>query len=713
SSYWVNIRILVRKVVTSGCVLYRLLHSSSCPLVTISMKRLSIVGCALLLSPPLAASVSFPDNVASLIDTSADPCEDFYQFSCGGWLATHEIDVDKSIVEYSFDMAQDAMDETILQAIANDSTSLTGALFASCMDMDARNALGAEPLQSGLESIVKAQNRQELFRIAGRLARTGADFITNLQPHSSLQNSSRNILWVSHADLTLDDEYYENPQVLTYVETNLSDYASTLLNLTEFQLETNEYDDYGEVVLSVEKQLIELQNYAELDPVSTDMYYLFAYKEAAVNYPLVFGAYAEGMQLLDDAPALTEDSEVALLSISYFEKAEELVSLLSLDALKVYVAFAYINNFAKFLSDPFVAAHVKFFRGVMLGAEASLSLEKICVEHVIDLLPVHAGAAYVAHRDDMKETGDAFIAMLDEILDAMAQNIKTLDWLDEQTRTSALSKLDTLDVMYLAPDDEQLEKEAEGLAKLDPTAFFDNVDFIYTAQYVALTWAIGADVDRDEWGMSAASANAYYSPYANQIVFPAGIMQSPFFDSKSTAAQIFGSLGVVAGHEITHGFDTMGANFDAKGNWNAWWTEVTATEFETRAQCLVDQYSSFYTEAEDGVELIPVNGMKTLGENIADNGGLHVAFNAYRNRISGSSNGGNNTDDDQLFFVSYAQTWCGKERDEMAVDSFITNVHAVGDVRVNGAVMNSAAFAKAFSCPEGATMNPSNKCVVW
>ncbi|KAG3071620.1 hypothetical protein PI124_g21953 [Phytophthora idaei] len=157
----------------------------------------------------------------------------------------------------------------------------------------------------------------------------------------------------------------------------------------------------------------------------------------------------------------------------------------------------------------------------------------------------------------------------------------------------------------------------------------------------------------------------------------------------------------------------MGSNFDAKGNWNSWWTETTVAEFETRAQCLVDQYSSFYTEAEDGVELIPVDGMKTLGENIADNGGLHVAFNTYRNRVSSSSSGGNSTDDDQLFFVSYAQTWCCKERDKMAVDSFITNVHAVGDVRVNGAAMNSAALAAAFNCPVGAPMNPTNKCVVW
>ncbi|KAG7380258.1 hypothetical protein PHYPSEUDO_007610 [Phytophthora pseudosyringae] len=677
------------------------------------MKGLSIIGCVLLLAPPLAAPRALPDRVASLVDTSADPCADFYQFSCGGWLATHEIAVDKAAAEFSFDTAQDAMDAITLQAIANDSTSLVGALFASCMDMDARNALRAKPLQEGLQSIVAAQDKQDVFRVAGRLARTGADFITNVAPESSLQNASRSVLWVSHADLTLDDAYYENPQVLAFVERNLSSYASTILNLTGFQLQDSEYDDYGEVVLGVEKQLIELQNYAELDPVSADMYYLLAYKEAAANYPLVFGAYAEGMQLLDDAPALTEDSEVAFLSISYFEKAKELVSLVSLDALKVYVAFAYVNNFAKYLSEPFLDARVEFFRGVMLGAEASLPMEKVCMANVVDLLPVHAGAAYVAQRDNMKETGDAFIAMLEEVIDSMTDNIKTLDWLDEMTRTSALAKLDTLEVMYVEPGEAQLEKEAQGLAKLSPTAFFANVDLIYTAQYVALTWTIGADVDRSEWEMSAASVNAYYTPFTNRIVFPAGLMQQPFFEMGSTAAQIFGSLGVVAGHEITHGFDNSGSNFDAKGNWNSWWTGRTAAEFELRAQCLVDQYGSFYTETEDGVQLIPVDGKKTLGENIADNGGLHVAFNAYRNRVSSSSTGDNSTDDDQLFFVSYAQTWCGKERDETAVNSFITNVHATGEVRVNGAAMNSAAFAAAFNCPAGAPMNPASKCVLW
>ncbi|KAG1698091.1 hypothetical protein DVH05_015574 [Phytophthora capsici] len=670
------------------------------------MKRFSIVGCGLLLSPLLAVSRALPDNVASLIDKSVDPCDDFYRFSCGNWLDTHEIDADTGTLQYSFDTAQDAMDAILIQAIANDSTSLTGALFQSCMDMDARNALGAEPLQSGLQSIVSTRSKEELFKVAGRLARTGADFITNLNPDSSLQNSSQNVLWVSHADLTLEDEYYQNPQVLLFVEKNLSVYASTILNLTGFELDGSEYSDYGDVVLDVEKQLIELQMYAELDPVSADSYYLFAYKEAAANYPLVFGAYAEGMQLLDDAPALTEDSEVALLSLAYFEKAEELVSLVSLDALKVYVAFAYVNNYAEYLSQPFLDAHMEFFRNVILGAETSHSMEKICIDHVVDLLPAHAGATYVDHLDDAKETGEAFVAMLEDIIQAMIDNMKTLDWLDDMTRASALAKLATLEAMYLEPNNEQLEKEAEGLAKLDPAAFFANVDLIYTSQYVALTWAIGADADRDEWGMSAASINAYYSPYNNQIVFPIGMMQSPFFDPHTTTAQMFGALGVVVGHEITHGFDNSGSNFDANGNWNAWWTNTTATEFQLRAQCLIDQYSSFYTEAEDEDDLIPVNGKKTLGENIADNGGLHVAFNAYRTHESSS-------DDDQLFFLSYAQTWCGKQRDEFAVDSFITNVHATGEARVNGAAMNSKAFATAFSCPVGSPMNPSDKCVLW
>ncbi|KAI9922122.1 hypothetical protein PsorP6_001922 [Peronosclerospora sorghi] len=680
-------------------------------------RRVVLGGVSLFLAPvKVVTCQAFPASVASLVDSSRDPCTNFYQFSCGAWLAAHEIASDRSMMEYSFNTAQNAVDATMMHALATDSTSLVGALYASCMNMDARNAIGAEPLQEGIKSIVQAQDKKELFLVAGRLARTGADLITNVSPESSYQNASRTILWVSHADLTLDDEYFKNPQILKHVERNLSHYASTVLNLTGFALNTSEYEDYGQVVLNIEKQLIELQLYTQLDPVSTDVCYLFKYKEAAANYPLVFGAYAAGMDLLQDAPALTEQSELAFLSIMYFEKAEELVSLLSLDALKVYVAFTYVNGYAQYLSESFITARFKFFRETMLGIETPRPLENICVNHVITLLPVHAGDVYVAQRNDIEETRTAFIAMLGEVVDAMESNIRTLEWLDERTRTSALAKLDSLEILYVQPDPRQLEKEAQGLGKLDPTAFFANVDLIHRAQFRSLASAIGTDVDRNAWGMSAASVNAYYSPFTNQIVFPAGILQQPFFELNSQAAKMFGSVGVIAGHEISHGFDTSGSNFDEKGNWKSWWTSTTAAEFLARAQCLNQQYSSFYVEAAEDIELVPVDGKKTLGENIADNGGLGVAYKAYRKHVTSRNNSNNSSDnsmEDQLFFVSYAQTWCGKVRGKTALDSFLTDSHAVGEARVNGAAMNSAAFAKAFDCPAGTPMNPVNKCVLW
>ncbi|RLN43959.1 hypothetical protein BBJ28_00023653, partial [Nothophytophthora sp. Chile5] len=233
-----------------------------------------------------------------------------------------------------------------------------------------------------------------------------------------------------------------------------------------------------------------------------------------------------------------------------------------------------------------------------------------------------------------------------------------------------------------------------------------------TARFVALAWAIGGEVDRDSWSMSAATVNAYYSPKTNQVVIPAAFLQSPYLDLDDAVSQIFGSIGVIVAHEISHGFDNNGANFDADGNWNAWWSNDTLTEFSTRTQCLIDQYSSFYIDAEDGEQLVPEDGEKTVSENIADNGGLHVAFNAYKSRLAAS--GESECDaDDQLFFVSYAQIWCGKMRDETAMNSYLTNVHAMSEARVNGAAMNSAAFATAFSCSAGAPMNPSDKCVLY
>ncbi|CAI5739775.1 unnamed protein product [Hyaloperonospora brassicae] len=623
------------------------------------------------------------------------------------------------MVENSFTRAQDAINAVLQQALATDSTSLTGKLYASCMNIDARDAIGAQPLQDEIQSILDVSNKRELFHVAGRLARTNADFITNFSPGPSLQNASHNVLWVTHADLMLDDEYYRNPRILEHVARNMSHYASTILQLTGFHLDnTTEYRNYGDVVLNVEKQLIELQLYTQLDPTNSSEYCSFTFAETAAKYPFVFGAYAEGMRVMEDAPALTNDTLVALRSIAYLEKAEEFLSLVSLDALKVYVAFIYIDSLAPYLGTPFIDARFQFYRQAMLGVEVPLPLEAKCVAAVVKLLPVHAGAVYVVHRDDMNDTGDAFIAMLDEVLDAMNNSIRTLYWLDDATRNSALAKLDALEVMYIQPDATQLEKEARGLAELDAAAYFANVNLIHSAEYAALTSDIETSVDRREWGMSAASVNAYYTPHNNQIVFPAGVMQRPFFESTGRAAQVFGALGVVAGHEISHGFDDSGSKYDAKGNWNEWWTNATDEAFKARAQCLVDEYSRFSVEAEGGVQLVPVDGKKTLGENIADNGGLRVAFNAYKAHEAShgrdhDSGGNNTTDDDQLFFLSYAQTWCGKVREKTAMNSFLTNVHAGSEARVNGVIMNSAAFAEAFQCPVGTRMNPVNKCVVW
>ncbi|KAI0221726.1 Neprilysin-4 [Lamellibrachia satsuma] len=307
--------------------------------------------------------------------------------------------------------------------------------------------------------------------------------------------------------------------------------------------------------------------------------------------------------------------------------------------------------------------------------------------------------------------------MITDLREAFTTMLTEVTWMDESTRDLAISKANAISEKIGYPEnimsDEYLDLKYKQLVPQEKT-YYENVVNIWNVGVKNNLNKVNERVDKEEWNTGPATVNAYYSPSKNVIVFPAGILQPPFYSRNFPKSVNFGGIGVVIGHEITHGFDDQGRQFDLNGNLKQWWPNDVIKKFNQRAQCIVDQYSS-YTVPQVGIN---VNGKLTQGENIADNGGLKESFLAYRNWVSRQGREedvlpGLNLDNNQLFFLSFAQLWCGTKRPEKYMEQLKSDPHSPGRFRVIGSVSNSKDFAHAYKCPAGSKMNPVKKCDVW
>jgi predicted metalloendopeptidase len=288
--------------------------------------------------------------------------------------------------------------------------------------------------------------------------------------------------------------------------------------------------------------------------------------------------------------------------------------------------------------------------------------------------------------------------------------LENATWLDETTRQNAKTKLSKFTHLIGGPSNPKMYPTISFSA----STYFENVANVNTVDLEDNLKLIGTRVIKKQWSMSAPTVNAYYSPRANQIVFPAGILQSPFFNAEFDASQNFGAIGMVIGHEITHGFDNKGRNFDGDGNLSPWWSPTVKDAFEKKAQCIIDQYSGFQVRSDLNASNVlgNVDGELTLGETIADNGGLKSSFRAWTEYAKTHDSKYTKETAEKLFFLSFAQCWCSKVTDARQQDQ-LRNVHPPGRFRVLGAVQNNIDFARVFNCPVNAPMNPAHKCFLW
>lgn len=672
---------------------------------------------------------AFPDEVVAMMDQDVDPCDDFYQFSCGKWVQESEIPPEKSSVYASFTAVQDR-NEAVLRDIMAENWPFLGELYNSCMNMSAINATGIAPLQKGLQRLAGVKSKQELFTLAGELAKTGPDFLTGLAVSPDAKDATKYVLYASQSGLTLPDrDYYLDA---TKRNDTLGAFRTFITTMFEFTGHSQPDATRSDVlVVDFESELARIFVPKEELTDPTKIYNVMQMSDAMTKYPLLFAAYMNGTGILDMHSNVSSLATVVIVTPSFFEAAEELVAETDLTTLRTAMTFQYVQHFAPTLTEPFISAAFAFFKKKLSGQQERSPRWKVCLRQATAFFPSLVGKYYFLKQFDVK--GEVRANELVQMLEAaMRKRLTKLQWLDATTRAAALKKLALVTNLI-----GHSTKQERFPFVLSPDALSTNIQILSQHQFERAVNKIGKTVDRDEWYMTAADVNAYYNPAGNQIVFPAGILQPPFFSSQFPAARNFGAIGSIIGHELTHGFDSQGRNYDGDGNMVGWWTNLTKQEFDRRAKCLVDQYDAFpVVSAFDANRVLGhVNGNFTLGENIADNGGVKLAFSAFQKLLAGEDSergqaagfiGGSRASSQtkttsqlstanaqKLFFVAFAQAFCAKSSDEAMVRRLSTDPHSPERWRVNGVMRNSDDFSRTFECPRGASMNPEAKCKLW
>ena len=646
-------------------------------------------------------------NLANL-DTTVAAGADFYQYACGGWMKEHPLKpefsrygVFEQLMETNREQLRALVEE--LKAAPQEEGSVAqkiGMLYELALDSVKTNEDGFEPVKEELAAIRDLGTKAELSKMVAYLHKEGITPYFALYVGADEKNSSMNIVQLYQAGLGMGDRdyYLQNDETFSKIREAYKAYISRLFVLAGHSPE--QADAAVTAVMNVENGIAKISFSREEMRDSQKNYNKMSCADfIKSNDALDWNAYFSAMGL-DSIP------ELDAKQFAYYKKLGDFLKTVSLDDQKSYLAFNLLRAAAPYLSDNFVNANFDFYGKTMSGKQELEQRWKRALSTVNGVLGEAVGQMYVA-KYFPASSKEKMLTLVGNLQKALGERINNLEWMGDSTKLKAQEKLAAFTVKIGYPD----KWRDYSVLEIKQDSYWANVrrSSIFEMDYMLAD--AGKPVDKSRWYMTPQTINAYYNPTTNEICFPAAILQPPFFDPEADDAINYGAIGVVIGHEMTHGFDDQGRNYDKEGNLTDWWTADDATRFTERANKLVAQYDNILV-----LDTMHANGSYTLGENIADQGGLLISHQAYLNSLQGQTPAViDGFTGEQRFYLGYATLWAQNIRDEEIVRLTKMDPHSLGKWRVNAALKNIDAFYEAFGIKEGDAMymQPADRVNIW
>jgi endothelin-converting enzyme/putative endopeptidase len=659
---------------------------------------------------PLTQLPYTPSLDVSAMDKSVDPCTDFYSYSCGGWKQHNPIPPDQARWSVYGKLYNDNQRFLwgILDALAKETSGRTadqqkiGDYFSACMDESRNEQLGVMPLKPALDQIAAITDKRQLAGLVAKqhmqLSSFGYQLMFGMGSDQDFDDATQVITFAEAGGLGLPDrDYYTKTDAKSkdlrdkYVE-----HVTRMLQLLGDSPEAARRE--ADAVMRIETAFAQ----ASLTRVERRNPYNLKHKMTRVQLQQLTPSFDWSAYFTTSG--LPSVQTINVTQPAFFQQLEKQIQSTSLDDWKAYLRWHAVHAEAPYLSSKFVNENFDFFSRTLRGVQQLPARWKRCVSGVDHQLGEALGQEFV-RRTFPPEMKSATVRMTKQIQDAMEQDIKELTWMSPATREQALAKLHLMVNKIGYP--EKWRDYSSVVIKRDD--FLGNVQRATEFERRRDLNKIGKPLDRTEWGMTPPTVNAYYNPQMNDINFPAGVLQPPLYDPKLDDAPNYGNTGSTIGHELTHGFDDEGRQFDAHGNLRDWWTKQDAEEFTKRAECVVNQYAKYVV-----VDDIHINSKLTEGEDVADLGGTILALAAWRAETANKKlQNIEGFTPEQRFFIGLAQWACENARPEDQRANAITDPHSPGQYRINGVVVNLPEFQQAFSCKAGSPMTREDRCRVW